>query len=89
MSGESNWLALETTLKQLNDFCRNAENQLRPLMAQLEECRDARQGRSEEQDYLFDRAQSKGFGLLSDVMEMKIRIRELRDYLDESLLGME
>ncbi|HXG64033.1 MAG TPA: hypothetical protein VNO70_02935 [Blastocatellia bacterium] len=89
MSGESNLLALETTLKQLNDFCRNAENQLRPLMAQFEECRDAREGVSDKLDYLFDRAQSKGFGLLSDVMEMKIRIRELRDYLDESMLAGE
>jgi hypothetical protein len=76
---------LETLLKQLDDFCSNAADQMRPLVAQLQECNEEYEGRPSHINYLLDRTEGRANRVLADVMELKARVRELRNQLLEQM----
>lgn len=85
MKGDWTPPPLETLLKQLDDFCSNAADQMRPLIAQLQECNDDYQDRPSQINFLLDRAEGRANRVLSDIMDLKAKVRELRNQILEHM----
>jgi hypothetical protein len=76
---------LEVLLKQLEDFCSNAADQIRPLVAQLQECNDEYEGRPSNINHLLDRTEGRANRVLTGVMNLKATVRQLRNELLEQM----